>query len=300
MSSKKSPIPAKHVQRVKDELRKAGVTQYGLLKGESRHLPSLIHKDEHIHGVVYGRADFGSAMIVATDKRILYLDHRILFNKSDELTYEVVSGVSFNEQGGYAGVVLHTRLGDFALRFVNLMCAKRFVKYIESRQIETKQDSGLSQGIPLPHYDIDNVTQSEYSKRARMFLVSHETGVLSTVNANDIIHGAVVYYAADKNNLIYIVTKSQTEKAQNIIFHPLVALTIYDTSSMQTLQIEGVAQIESDPRITKNVYQTILRPRFSNGHAELSPVLHLSAGDYEVIVVKTIRYKFADYKTQTT
>lgn len=300
MSSDKSPISPKHIQRIKKELIDAGVTQYGLLKGESRHLPSLIHKDEHIHGVVYGRADFGSAMIVATDKRVLYLDHRILFNKSDELTYDVVSGVSFNEQSGYAGVVLHTRLGDFALRFVNLTCAKRFVKYIESRQIVTEQNEQALQGVPLPHYDIDQATQSEYSKRARVFLVSHDTGVLSTVNADDIVHGAVVYYAADKNNFIYIVTKSKTEKAQNIIYHPLVALTIYDTSSMQTLQIEGIARVESDPHITKKVYQTILRPRFANGHAELPPVLHMPAGNYEVIVIKTIRYKFADYKTQTT
>ncbi len=302
MKANNPPISAKHSERIKKELTKAGITKYGLLKGEARHLPAIIKEDEHIHGVVYGRVELGSAMIVATDKRVIYLDHKILFNRSDELTYDVVSGVSYNEQSGYAGIVLHTRLGDFSLRFVNLACAKKFVKYIETRQIVTSRDNQVKTelAVPLPHYLIDHATQSEYSKKARMFLVSHETAVLSTVSFNDVVQGAVVYYAADKDNKIYIVTKSRTSKAQNIIYHPLVALTIYDTSSMQTLQIEGVAQVESNPSVTKKVYETILRPRFSETHSELPPILHMPVGDYEVIVVTTLSYKFADYKTQST
>lgn len=291
-------IDPKHVERIKLELQKAGMTNYGLLKGEARHLPSLIHKDEHIHGVVYGRAEHSSAMIVATDKRVLYLDHRVLFNKSDELTYDVVSGVSFNKQSGYAGIVLHTRLGDFSLRFVNLSCAKKFVDYVESRQIETKETP--SQDVAMPHFDIDyGQSQVEYSQKAHIFLTTHETAVLSTIDPEGIVQGSVIYYAVDKNNYIYIVTKDQTAKARNIHYHPLVALTIFDTNSMQTLQIEGVASLEKDSAIKEGIYKTILRPRFTGKHAELPPIMHLSAGDYVVIVVKTLHYKYADYKTQT-
>lgn len=304
MNPNKIAVSAKHGERVKNQLIKAGVTKYGLLKGEARHLPAIIKEDEHIHGVVYGRTKNGSAMIVATDKRVLYLDHRVLFSKSDELSYEVVSGVSHNEQAGYAGIVLHTRLGDFRLKFVNLTCAKRFVKYIEKRQIVTEHNKKLNEQkkdeILLPHFDIDSNLKQEFSNRARIFLVSHELGVLSTVAPNDVIQGAVVFYATDKNNLIYIVTKTRTNKAQNIIYHPLVAFTIYDSSSMQTLQIEGIARVESDKNITKNVYETILRPRFNGSHAELSPVLHMPSGDYEVIVITTSRYRFANYKNQIT
>lgn len=302
MNPNKIAVSAMHGERVKKELVKAGVTKYGLLKGEARHLPVLIKEDEHIHGVVYGRTDNGSAMIVATDKRVLYLDHRVLFSKSDELSYDVVSGVSHNEQAGYAGIVLHTRLGDFRLKFVNLTCAKRFVKYIEKRQIVTEHKEKLKEKkkdeVLLPHFAVDSNLQQEYSNRARIFLISHELGVLSTVAPNDVIQGAVVFYATDKNNLIYIVTKTRTNKAQNIIYHPLVAFTVYDSSSMQTLQIEGIARVESDPNITKKIYESILRPRFSESHAELSPVLHMPTGDFEVIVITTTRYRFADYKTQ--
>ena len=289
----------KHSQRVKAELLKAGMTTYGLLKGESRHLPSIIHKNEHIYGVVYGRSDKGSAMIVATDRRVLYLDHKILFNKSDELTYDVVSGVSINKQGGYAGIVLHTRLGDFTLKFVNIICAQRFVKYIESRQIETNLTEPKKLEIAEPKFDSEDIINPvEFSQKARNFLITHDIGVLSTTSPEGAVQSSAVYYATDKNNYIYIVTKNKTNKAKNINFHPQVAFNVFDNNSMQTIQIEGSAYVESNNMIAKRVYDTVLRPRFQNQHAEMPPIMYLSAGEYEIIVIVTQHYKFSNYKSQ--
>lgn len=81
-----------HAKRVKAELIKAGVTTYGLMKAESRHLPEHVHEDEHIGGVVYGRYEGGSGMIVATDKRVLFLDYKPFYKSTDEIHYDVVSG----------------------------------------------------------------------------------------------------------------------------------------------------------------------------------------------------------------
>lgn len=285
-----------HIDRVKNELLKAGMTKYGLLKGESRHLPSIIKKDEHIGGVVYGRVEGGSAMLVATDKRVIYLDHKLLSNKSDELTYDVVSGVSSNTQGSYSGVILHTRLGDYQVKYVNLKCASQFVRFIESKRIVEKPEPD----IHMPSFAIELSSEhAKLSQKARVFLISHETAVLSVLAPDGYPHGAVVYYATDTNNNIFIVTKAQTKKAQFIAENPRVALTIYDTSRMATLQIAGHAEVETDPAICKKIYETILRPRFADGHAEMPPIMYLPAGEYEVIVVKVVRFTYSDYKNQS-
>lgn len=290
-------IDNKHAKRIHAELVAAGMTKYGLLKRESAHLPSIIHQDEHVHGVVYGLVERDSAMIVATDKRVLYLDHKIMFQKTDELSYDVVSGVSYNYQGRFAGVVLHTRLGDFKLRFVNATCAKRFVKFIEARQIETtrisKPDPETTNTDPLE----SPASARDLAQEAHNFLMTHEVATLSTVDENGQPHGAAVYYVADKNNLLYIVTKDQTAKARNIDRYPFVAVTITDQNRMQTMQIKGVAHVETDPPITKHIYETILRPRFQNGRAQLAPILHIPAGNYEVIVIEPTTHKLTDYKT---
>lgn len=295
MSISNNKLSTNKKKRVKDELWRAGVTQYGLLKGESRHLHNIVHDDETINGVVYGRTDNGSAMIVATNKRVLYLDHRILFNKSEVITYEVVSGVSVNEQSGYAGVVLHTRIRDFRLRFVNLKCARKFAKYIDARRIISDPEVLKVDDLPKPDFRLHDLDQAEYSSKARLFLISNYIGVLSTQTSNNTVQGSVVFYTVDNNNLIYIASKSKTSKSYNITQNPSVALTIFNLENVQTLQIEGYAFIEKDPIITRKIFDRVLKPRKIDGKEILSPLSQIPAGEYEVIVIKTTHYKYANY-----
>ncbi len=288
-----------HVSRVRNELREAGMTSYGLLKFETKHLPSIIHEKEHIGGVVYGLSENGSAMIVATNLRVVYLDHKFMYHKKDELSYDIVGGVSINEQGGHSGIVLHTRAGDFKLRYVNTKAAKRFVKFIEKRQIEKENQEQSKPDVQMPAFSIeDGQDPVQLSQRARNFLVTHDIGVISSIDNNGVPHGAAVYYASDSNNYLYIVSKHKTYKASNIRNESKVAFTIFDTQSMQTLQLSGVAHIEKDPKIKEKIFHDILRPRFDGKHSDMPPIMYLPAGEYVVICIKPTIYKFSDYKTQ--
>jgi hypothetical protein len=133
-------ITAEHYKRVREDLRRAGVSRYGLLKNESRYIPKLIHADEQIKGVVYGRYDNGSAMLVATNKRVIFLDKKVLFTTFDEVSYDIVSGVSLSSQNGYGTLTLYTRVANYCLRFVNTKAARQFVTFLESNRLE--QDPG--------------------------------------------------------------------------------------------------------------------------------------------------------------
>lgn len=125
-----------HKNRIRSELRKAGVTPWGLLLSESRYLPQVIHPDEHIGGVVYGRHEAGTVMLIATDRRVIFLDKKPLFINEDDLTYDVVSGVSFGHAGIGSTVALHTRIKDYTIRTLNSRAAERFVQFIELRCLE--------------------------------------------------------------------------------------------------------------------------------------------------------------------
>jgi len=128
--------PVDHSRRVKKELRDAGLRGTGLMRLESRYLPHIIHPDEHIGGAIGGYNDNGFAMLVATDRRIIFLDKKPLFIEEDEVTYNVVSGVKFTHAGFGSIVTLHTRIKDYALRTLNQKAALNFVEYIESRSLE--------------------------------------------------------------------------------------------------------------------------------------------------------------------
>jgi hypothetical protein len=131
--------PRDKSKRIKRELLNAGVTLYGLLKSESRHLPKIIHDNEHIEAVVYGQHNSSSAMMVATDERIFYLDMKPMAELFDEVSYEVVSGIQFDVHLFFATVVLHTPVRNYDFKNVNLHCADKFARLIEIQRLEREQ-----------------------------------------------------------------------------------------------------------------------------------------------------------------
>lgn len=126
------------------EMRSAGATWWGMLKSETQHLPRVLHDGEHIEAIAYGRYINGSAMLVATDRRVIFLDTKPFFLSSDEITYDIVSGVSYGQSWLLTSLTLHTRIGDYPLKDVSRRSAQRFVHYIEQRCLEHSGGSSLN------------------------------------------------------------------------------------------------------------------------------------------------------------
>ncbi len=282
-----------HIDRIKNELKKVGITQYGLSKMESQSLPTIIHEDEHIGGVVYGKSKVGSVMLVATDRRLIYLDRKPFFNTMDELTYDVVSGVKVNHVGVFSSVVLHTKVADFSLRFVNKKCVNIFAKYIESRRLEAgkyNQVTGRYEQTEKPPQTI-----VEQDGKAINFLKEHNLATFSSVDKNGSVHGAIVYYMVDENLFIYILTKSSTSKGRNIFANPQVALTIHETGTQQTLQIQGTAVVETNMQIKQTVFDFVVKLRVYRDKKLLPPITKIDAGSFMIIKISATNLKFNDY-----
>lgn len=120
-----------HEQRVYAELKNAGLSKLALASMETHYLPRLIHADEHIEGAVFGYQEVGFSMLVATNWRVIFLDRKPLFTNTDEVHYQVVSGVKNNHAAFGTTVVLHTKVRDYKIFTFNRKSAKRFVGYIE-------------------------------------------------------------------------------------------------------------------------------------------------------------------------
>jgi len=128
-------------QQIEQELQAVGATKFGLWKFASRYLPHVIHPQEHISGCVYGRNDQdGSVMLVATDRRVIYLDKKPLFINEEDVSYGVVSGIKYSSAGFGSTVTLHTRIKDFTIHTLNRKAARRFVAYIEERRLEQSEE----------------------------------------------------------------------------------------------------------------------------------------------------------------
>lgn len=290
-----------HQQRVKDELAKAGMTSYGQHKLASRYLPSIIDNDEHIEAVVYGHAGVGLAMLIATNLRILYVEKRPLFTSTDELSYEVVVGIRHIKAGLFPAVELHTRMGNYTLTYVNPKCASNFTKYIERRiegltlshSDESPATAGqLSEAPPMPV-----APKKVFSDQARDFLSSQEIAVLSTTDRTGNVEGATVYYLFGSNNKLYILTKSDTAKAHNMLANHQVALTVFDAETARTAQIQGYAEIEADPATKRTVFDYLIKPRTYAGKTRMPPLTELDAGGFIAFRITPTNVKYSDYQS---
>lgn len=139
---------AAKVARIKREFVKAGMTKWGLAKYNTRYLPRILHPNEHVMAVIYGRfseapgfLNWVDRMIVATDRRIISLNHKPGYTDIDEFTYDIVDGVEISTVGPFSAVRLNTKIDSLAIRFVNNNCAEKFVHYIEKRRLEFFQTS---------------------------------------------------------------------------------------------------------------------------------------------------------------
>lgn len=215
-----------HVQRIEQELKEVGMTAYGGHKFVIKYLPKVIHSDEHIKAILYGRykenpsaglMGLSAGMLVATDRRIIFLDHKPGFTSMDELTYDIATGIGVSKAGIGSTVTLHTRIGDYAIHFANPDGIERFVNYIEERRLNTAEtsssDSSGQSPLNLPEAPVRPV-QGVMEEDAIVFLRNHDIGVLSTIDRTGNPHGATIYYRIDSQNSIYMITKSSTGNAR--------------------------------------------------------------------------------------
>jgi general stress protein 26 len=300
-----------HDHRLKAELKAAGMTAYGFFKLETDYIPTVIHKNEHIKGVVYGRLEgrVDSVMLLATDKRIIFMDYKPFYQDSDEITYEVVSGIKMSVVGPFASVVLHTRIKDYSLRFVNIKCARIFVEYIEN-YIEQQGTNGNTANndaeMPVQEsekqpstykpYKIDHSNVSNKTLQASsQFTFYTDTAVLSTISKEGEPHASVVSFVTDKDDNYYFVTKTETQKAKNILYKNNVVLTIHHSHSLKVLQVHGVAETELDNDTTKLLISAVTEPKTYKEGVKFPPLTKLDAGDYIVFKITPISIRVQDY-----
>jgi hypothetical protein len=135
---------------MKHDLQLLGADEFDLMLPETHALLDIVHGNETVIGIVYGRYKqnnvehaSGRGVLVATDRRILLVDKKPMFLKCDELSYNVISGVSFSRAGIAGTATVHSRTGDISIRTYNFKCANIFVNAIEIKCLNNSAQKGV-------------------------------------------------------------------------------------------------------------------------------------------------------------
>lgn len=129
---------------------------------------------------------------------------------------------------------------------------------------------------------------------ALAFLLSHKTGVLGTLSLEGDVHASVVYYTADENFNVYVLTLANSRKFKAAQAHPQVAFTVATSDTPQTLQLEGVAMdISLDEEGTKKK-EELFKVLNSNPWF-YGPITKLDPADTVVIWIRPTWIRWSDY-----
>lgn len=92
---------------------------------------------------------------------------------------------------------------------------------------------------------------NNYNSKEKVYelLKKHEIAILSTVSSDNTPSAAAIYFISDKDLNLYFITKSDTEKSQNIeLNNNQAAITIIDPKMLIEVQTKGTVHEIDDPQ----------------------------------------------------
>lgn len=120
--------------RINSELSVAGLSGYGLHRKASKELVQALRDDEHVEAAVFGRNENNwHALLVATDKRIVYIEADLLFHSTDSIAYEIVHGIDHIPTPFFDGIILYSLGKDYKVTHINKQSTNLFIKFIEDK-----------------------------------------------------------------------------------------------------------------------------------------------------------------------
>ncbi|OGL22215.1 hypothetical protein A2707_02665 [Candidatus Saccharibacteria bacterium RIFCSPHIGHO2_01_FULL_45_15] len=127
---------------------------------------------------------------------------------------------------------------------------------------------------------IVSTTSPESKELVRGYLDSHHSGILGTSDSSGNPHVAAVYYERDDDFCLTFATKTETQKAKNMLENQQVAFVIYDEKEQATIQITGRVERIEDAAAKNHSINAMVKKSAELSGREFTPAEKLEAGDY--------------------
>ncbi len=134
--------------------------------------------------------------------------------------------------------------------------------------------------------------RGELNKQIRSFLKTHDLAVIATCSKSGQPEAATIGYLVDENFNFFFLTKPDSRKIKNILENPKVALVIGTTSGINTIQVEGEAQIIQQKDVG---FEEMLLKTTRIGALYYGPLLKMEGGDFVTVRIKTTWLRFLDF-----
>lgn len=127
------------------------------------------------------------------------------------------------------------------------------------------------------------------------YINAHPLAVLSTVEPSGAPHGTTLYVGSDSQLHLFFMTKRQTQKHENILNKPNIALTFSGEDHQTTPQLSGIASEVTVPDEGAKAFQVLGSIRHNSEDFRL-PISKIEAGPYIVYRVDVSQALLTEYE----
>ncbi len=121
---------------VKQQLEKIDADSSLWCRAERRELPRIMFEGEQINHLINGRWSGGFATLVATDQRVLLIDKKPLYLTLEDIRYDMISDVMFNNRLINATLLLGTLNKTITFMSFNQHKLREFTNFVQQRVMD--------------------------------------------------------------------------------------------------------------------------------------------------------------------
>ena len=120
-------------------MRELGANWFVLSRPELKELANVLESHEEIDAFVYGSCEGGMSFLVATDRRLLYVNRQFFKSRVDNIPFVNVTSVEHRPGLLMGQAVVHTTSNDYTMSRVVKQQLERFCRVAERRMHEANQ-----------------------------------------------------------------------------------------------------------------------------------------------------------------
>ena len=250
--------------RIIGELANLGISPLEQHRKIYKILSNYIAPDENILGAVHGRsAQHWQSLLVATTKRVIYIEADLIFSTEDEVPYVSINGSEVINAPVFIGVILRAKGRTYKLSYANKTQAEQFVEAVKQR-VHTAENPKPNNPQPIQNnepqesikqqlaeqQDVKVISLSQLSDEIRSYIETHNyILIIDTLRSGDFSTKLARYEV--NNSEIYLICHEP-------IANKVINAVIPDRRNLVVLQIQALFEPQPNTETSDYIYRLVL------------------------------------------
>lgn len=140
-------------EKIYEQIRKVGAADF-LVRKEVKELPHILWEDEIIEKIIQGYYNGGTGILVATNKRLIFIDKGLLYGlKVEDFAYDKITSIQYKTGLILGEITIYASGNNAVIQNIQKGIVKPFAEYIRARITSVSKHASEPKATPPSQED---------------------------------------------------------------------------------------------------------------------------------------------------